>query len=296
MKRRNFNRIRFSLILLFTIISYPRLYQGAIASRVLAEIPQTSVSSLSRKPKGSSQTFISENESKIRIRYKQKNSGSDRGRPNKREGMASRNDCPSANIPLTALIPENNVNKVVEKNPTFWLFIPYPASKIPVGEFVLQDKADNDVYRKKFSIEKGEGIVSVSLDNEKALEVNKIYQWYFKLYCNNSKLSNPIYVHGWVQRVPLQPQLQKQLNTIMSSRQRISFYAQNDIWYSALTELAKLRQADPQNQIIAKDWFSLLSDVGLQELSNKPMIGSIKSISKISTINHQSETSKPISN
>ena len=93
------------------------------------------------------------------IRLKKKpQSGDRRGRPTRRRGMGNRNDCPTTDIPLTALIPEKQVGKVVEANPTFWLFIPYESSKIPKGEFVLQDENHNDVYRRDFPINKGEGI------------------------------------------------------------------------------------------------------------------------------------------
>lgn len=257
MKRKFLNQIRFGFIPLLTLVSFVNLYQPVTAQ---------------------SRTQINRNTLKRPINAKKKQqseSGSNRGRPTRRKGMGSRNDCPATNIPLTALIPENKVGKVVEANPTFLFYIPYKASKIPRGEFVLQDEADNDVYRTNVPINKGEGIVSVNLGSGKSLETNKIYQWYFKLYCDRDKSSSPIYVRGWVQRVALQPQQQKQLNVATSPRQRIAFYAENDIWYSRLTELAKLKQANPQNQILATDWFQLLGNVGLQELSNMPIVGSV---------------------
>ena len=221
-----------------------------------------------------SQTQISQNDRKLPVKLNQRQDGSNRGRPTKRKGMGSRSDCPAANIPLTALIPEDKISKVVEANPKFWFYIPYQPNTIPVGEFVLQDEANNDVYRDSFSIDKGEGIVSISL-NGKNLEADKIYQWYFKLYCDRDRLSTQIFVRGWVQRVALQPQQQKQLSSASSPRKRAAFYAQNDIWYSALTELAKLKQANPQNQMIAKYWLQLLNDVGLQEFSDRPIVGNI---------------------
>lgn len=253
MKIKNLNSIVFSLIPLLISISITTSNQSVLAS----------------------QTQISRNAPQIRLESKQKQDGSNRGRPTKRKGMGSRSDCSATNIPLTALIPENKVGKVIEANPTFWFFVPYEANKIPTGEFVLQDEADNDVYRTDVSIDKGEGIVSINLGSGKSLETNKVYQWYFKLYCSRDKLSIPIYVHGWVQRVALQPQKQKQLTTSSSPRQRFAFYTQNDIWYSALTELAKLKQANLQNQMLTTDWLQLLNDVGLQELSNQPIVGNI---------------------
>jgi len=253
MKRKTFNQIKFSLIPLLALTSFTSFYQPVTAH---------------------SQNQISRNAPKRQIQLQKKQQiGDRRGRPTRRKGMGSRNDCPATNMPLTALIPENKVGKVVEANPTFWLYIPYKSSKIPRGEFVLQDEAHNDVYRTDLSINKGEGIVGINLASGQSLKTNKIYQWYFKLYCDDSKLTTPIYVRGWVQRVALQPQQKKQLGAVTSPHQRVAFYAQNNIWYSALTELAKLRSSNPQNKILARDWLQLLKDIGLQDLSNKPIVG-----------------------
>jgi hypothetical protein len=263
MQKKNFNKIRYSSIALLTSMAIANWHQPVMAQYV------------KRQAGGSSQRQISKNAPKIQIELnKKQQAGDGRGRPTRRKGMGSRSDCPATNMELTALIPENQVGKVVEFNPTFWLFIPYKSSKIPKGEFVLQDEAHNNVYSTDFPINRGEGIVSVSLASEKSLEINKTYQWYFKLYCDDSKSTTPIYVRGWVQRVALEPRQQKQLSDV-TPRERVAFYAQNGIWYSALTELAKLRRASPQSKSLARDWLQLLNDIGLKELSHKPIIGEI---------------------
>ena len=78
-----------------------------------------------------------------------------------------------------------------------------------------------------------------------------------------------------MQRIALQPQQKQQLSGFSSPRQRVAFYANNGIWYSAFTEIAKICLSNPQNKSIAKDWSQLLSNVGLQDLSNKPILGEI---------------------
>lgn len=251
------NQIKLSLILLLTLVSFVNLDRP-----VTAHTQRQIIKKPPKKP--------------IKVKKKQPR-GDGRGRPTRRRAIGSRNDCPATDKPLTALIPENKVGKVVEANPTFWFFVPYESNKIPRGEFILQDEAHNNVYKTEFSIEKGKGIVGVSLvsDNTYTLKTNKTYQWYFKLYCDGDKSSIPIYVHGWVQRIALQPQQQTQLSRFKSPRQRIAFYAQNGIWYSALTESAKLCLSNFQNKNLAKDWIQLLKNVGLQDVSDKPIVGNI---------------------
>ena len=255
MGKKHLNKTILSLIALFTLIHFTSFHRSVIAESI--------------------NYFNTKSDKKQTQSKNKQESGSDRGRPTQREGVATRNDCPARDIPLTALIPENKVSKVIEPNPKFWLFIPYKPNKIPTGEFILQDEAHNDVYRTNLSIKQGEGIVSINLPSEVFLEENQVYQWYFKLFCNDPESSTPIYVRGWVQRVALQANQQNQLNAVKLPRHYLDFYNKNDIWYSALTKLAELRQANPDSEVLAKYWSEILNDIGLQQLSNKPIVGNL---------------------
>jgi hypothetical protein len=48
-------------------------------------------------------------------------------------------------------------------------------------------------------------------------------------------------------------------------------YAENGIWHDALTQLAQLRRSHPQAKNFRNDWQKLLTDIGLEELANKPI-------------------------
>ncbi len=216
--------------------------------------------------------------SNIQIRFNQKEAdGSSRGRPSRRVGTGSRGECPPVEVPVTALIPNKNPGLTVEEHPTFWFFVPYQFSNISKGEFALQDEANNDIYRTSFSVLRTPGIVSLSVPSTVTLKVNKSYQWYFKIYCSQQNLTNPVFVHGWVEREALKPDLERLLQADSNARSRIAMYAQNGIWYSALTELAKLRFAEPKNTVFINDWANLLRDVGLENLAQEPIVGEVKS-------------------
>ncbi|GAA6614783.1 DUF928 domain-containing protein [Scytonema sp. NUACC26] len=201
--------------------------------------------------------------------------GSGRGRPSRRGGTGSRGNCPSVEVPLIALIPEKNVGLVVEANATFWVFVPYQPNDVRSGEFILQDRANNEIYRASFAPSERPGITSISLPSIVPLEVNKTYQIYFKLYCNQQQ-SDPVFVRGWVQRAALTPNLERQLKAATTPSDRIKIYIQNDIWYSALTELAKLRLTEPKNTALYNEWANLLRSVGLENLVQKPLVGEVK--------------------
>ncbi|MBW4431452.1 MAG: DUF928 domain-containing protein [Pelatocladus maniniholoensis HA4357-MV3] len=216
------------------------------------------------------------NSQNIEIHFQDKEpDGSRRGRPNNRVGTGSRGDCPSVNVPIIALIPEKNVGLTVDDNPSFWFFVPYKSQDTPVGKFVLQNEADEEIYQTKFTLPKTPGFVSLTVPSTVPLELNKDHQWYFKLYCSRQRLLNPIFVRGWVQKIAIQPNLKGLLKSTTKPRQHIAIYAENGIWYSALSELAKLRLNEPKNPILAKDWANLLEDVGLANIASQPIVGEV---------------------
>ena len=210
------------------------------------------------------------------IRFQQQEEdGSGRGRPGRRGGTGSRGDCPPVEVSLTALMPRSNSGSSVEAHPTFWFYVPYKSGEVASGEFSLQDEQNNDVYRTNFTLPETPGIVGFSLAGAAPLEVNKKYQWYVKLYCSGQRSSAPVFVRGWVERVALKPELERQLQTASTPRERIAVYAQNGIWYSALNELAKLRRGEPQNATFSNDWAGLLRGVRLENIVEKPILGEV---------------------
>ncbi|MBW4510709.1 MAG: DUF928 domain-containing protein [Scytonematopsis contorta HA4267-MV1] len=201
--------------------------------------------------------------------------GSRRGRPSGRTATGSRGDCLSVNVPLTALIPVSNQGLTVAEHPHFWIFVPYQSNNIASGEFVLQDEQSNDVYRTNFTLPQTPGIVNISLEKAKPLQVNKKYQWFFKLYCSSEKLSDPLFVKGWIQRIAKNPELERKLAAATTPEKRFTIYSQNNIWYEAVTELAK-QLLKSQNNSLSSDWNNLLKHVGLQSLISQPVVGEIK--------------------
>lgn len=198
------------------------------------------------------------------------------GRPGRRTGGGSRSPCPPIEPPLTALMPVTNLGKTVAERPTFLFYVPYSPQAAPAGEFVLQSEQGHDIYRTPFTLPKTPGFVSFNTPSTAApLEINKPYRWYFKLYCEPQKVSAPVFVDGWVQRVELSAEFESQLRST-KQREYYVVYAANGIWYDALAHLAQLRLANPANARLNYEWASLLGakGVGLSQLSKVPMVGS----------------------
>jgi hypothetical protein len=216
----------------------------------------------------------------------------DTGAPiGRQKGAATRGNCSAVDSPLTALVPavEQTLDKgqgktltmtnvwgsTIAQHPAFWFYVPYSHTSAHSSEFVLQDEAGNDVYRTPVMLPERPGVVSFHLPTTSApLAVGKMYHWYFKVYCNPQKASNPInpvFVEGWVQRVTLNPGLTSQL-AAATPQQQIALYAANGIWYEALTSLAELRLVEPNDAALKADWADLLRSVNLDNITSKPIV------------------------
>ncbi len=205
----------------------------------------------------------------------------------RRRGAAGRGNC-TVNLPLTALVPaiEKPVGggkatyvwgKTIATHPTFWFYVPDSNTSLREVEFVLQDERDNDVWRSPVSLPQKPGVISVSLPSTLTpLNINQNYHWFLKTKIAAScDRQQPVIakdgVEGWVQRVSLTPTLASQLKTAPTEKQ-IRLYAQDGLWYDALTSLAELRRMNPQDGTLKADWQQLLQSVGLGEIASMSLV------------------------
>jgi hypothetical protein len=210
----------------------------------------------------------------------------DNGAPGgRRKGAGSHSLCEVANqekeiTPLIALMPKIPIEtgtktktyvwgKTALDHPTFWFYVAYPTNSYV--EFILQDEAENEIYQTILTLNNKPGIVSLTLPEDKAtLETGKSYHWYFNIMCNREDTTDD-FVEGWVERVKLNPVINNQLESVQPL-ERISIYAENGLWYDTLINLDRLRQTEPANKAIAAIWTDLLQQVGLDEISQEPVV------------------------
>ncbi|MFN6472184.1 MAG: DUF928 domain-containing protein [Nostoc sp. SerVER01] len=192
----------------------------------------------------------------------------------RRRGGGSRGSCKQYET-LTALVPINKIGnkdlvwgQSASQTPTFWFFVPDKLTpKIPV-EFVIQDEADNYVYHTKFNpSETQSGIFRVPVQPTKPLVAGKSYRWTFWIYCDPDKPSAAVYVQGSMTQVALNASWQKQLAAAKTPLEKASFFAENGVWYDALTSLGEslqnTKQKDPK---IISAWSELLKQVDLVQV------------------------------
>ncbi|MHC5747254.1 MAG: DUF928 domain-containing protein [Nostoc sp.] len=193
----------------------------------------------------------------------------------RRRGGGSRGSCKSYES-LTALVPITKTGnkdlvwgQSASQTPTFWFFVPDKLTpKVPV-EFVIQDEADNYVYHTKFNpAETQSGIFSLPVQPTKPLVAGKSYRWTFSIYCDPDKPSAAVYVQGSMTQVAINPSWQQQLAAAKTPLEKASFFAENGVWFDALTSLGEnLQNTKDKDPEIASAWIELLKQGDLAQFS-----------------------------
>ncbi|WP_375513687.1 DUF928 domain-containing protein [uncultured Nostoc sp.] len=186
---------------------------------------------------------------------------------------------PITKTDLTALVPFEEANSVINvwgqttvEHPSWFFYVPYTKDLPYAVKFVLQDQGLNEIYQEAIALPDKPGVIRVSLPTTApALALNKQYRWFLTVNCDNQENSPPTFVEGVIQRIELKPAALKQLETTEPLK-RYAIYAQNGIWYEALTTLAQLRDQNPKDTTLQAEWRNLLSSIRLDDIAAEPII------------------------
>jgi hypothetical protein len=173
---------------------------------------------------------------------------------------------------LTALVPISQIGRTVSEYPVFFFYLPQTDAE--VAEFTLQDENGNLIYEQDLTIKNLSGVIGVSIPANKnvpPLEAGKNYRWYIALICDPDDRSADAVAIGIVRRVELSAEILRKLENA-DPRQKTVIYAENGIWQDALSNLAAVRRANPNEPAIQSDWESLLGSVELGEIAAKPLV------------------------
>lgn len=188
------------------------------------------------------------------------------GTPETEEGTGSRGDCPyKENLPPpSSLVGNKSLISTINEYPSFWIYVPYSASEVAGGEFILQD-GERDLYRTQLELPDNiPGIVEVKLPpTSKPLKVGKKYRWYFEVDCseekNKARSVSFVSLTGIVCLVSPSGELNRELDNARTSLESIEIFAKHGIWYETLTQLIHLRSQEPENAVYRRLWHQLLT-------------------------------------
>lgn len=203
------------------------------------------------------------------------------GRPGgRRRGGGSRGSC-QADIPLTAIayadshiVQELGITRTDETvgmttafdYPILWFYMPEQLGDIAT-EFVLKDSQERVLYQGRLvGTTSSPGIVGVFLPV--SLQPNDAYRWFLTVDCDNSER---VTIDGWVGRGVVDADTERTLQQA-SDRNRAALSASYGFWQDTVSELAILRYADPDDRHIAQSWEQLVTELGLPELSDIPVL------------------------
>lgn len=100
------------------------------------------------------------------------------------------------------------------------------------------------------------------------LKPNVEYEWKVSLIQNSAQRSNDILAGGIIRYV--RPSLKLQLKLDSDNKRRLTFvYAEEGLWYDAITSVSNLIDATPGDATLHKQRAALLQQVGLQALAEK---------------------------
>ena len=163
------------------------------------------------------------------------------------------------------------------EHPTFLFHVPYTKPALLDLSFTLQDEsnpADPKIIYQNATIAPAStaGTIQITIPKSSlALAANKPYRWFLELNMGCTSGQRPIFVEGWIQRTELDRNLSSQIDRA-TPIDRVALYAENGLWYDAVTTLANLQVAKPQDPELTKDWQNLLDAIGLKGLADRPLV------------------------
>jgi hypothetical protein len=199
--------------------------------------------------------------------------------PGRREnGSTRRGGCLFGDQPLIALLlPSTNLGLTTAAYPKFFWYTPDNTAQTMLFSLYKVDEKLRPrtlVYQTNFKPSSQARITSLTLPNNgkvPPLAINQTYQWSVSIVCDIQDLSprSVISVHGWVQRVNISNNVANQLKR-SSSRERLSVYAEQGLWFDLLSTIAELRACNPLDTTLSDTWTSLLQQIELEYLAKQP--------------------------
>jgi hypothetical protein len=173
---------------------------------------------------------------------------------------------------IAFLLGNNNREFTLSAHPTFWFYVSPNIQNLGKANFVLRElETGKKIYNLVVEVPKKGGMIGISVPKvaRYALSANVNYSWRLKIDCTAPAAPNEesvITLEGWLQRLSLDSNIERQLATVSLDRQ-YQIYLQHNLLYDALNNLAQHQVAEPHNAEVKKSWNRLLNELGWHELA-----------------------------
>ncbi|OKH19085.1 DUF928 domain-containing protein [[Limnothrix rosea] IAM M-220] len=178
-----------------------------------------------------------------------------------------------ANPKFIPLVPQNNnFGVTTAAYPSILVYVADYAEQANVDtlEFLLLDDEGNEVYRARFAVELTGQLLRIDLPKHAglaALEEGKDYLWLLEGFTQDFTLSETLFTHGWIRRVPPTASLVEDLETSSSAQEVANAYINEQIWYDAIAKLEEGFISGTASEQIMEQWEALLSSAGVNDVA-----------------------------
>jgi hypothetical protein len=196
----------------------------------------------------------------------------DQGAPTGRQrGGASRGNCLEYQN-LTALVPvvEGTVwSQTNSPTPEFFFYVPQALTADMPLELVVQDRQDNYIFQRQFSVEAPAGILAIPITPQSpGLNPDEAYFWTFSVYCDPMQPSASVSVFGTIKRIAD--------SRVMTSGHRLSpaqqldlarQYMEAGLWHEALALTLSLPPNERHTTAYLETLAALFEYAGIADIS-----------------------------
>ncbi|BAZ08376.1 hypothetical protein NIES4071_01810 [Calothrix sp. NIES-4071] len=146
--------------------------------------------------------------------------------------------CPEERIPLTILSPTTHIGQTASRRPTFAWYL-YSAHNTEFRLFEFEQNGRPKQLGKPINLQASKGINKYSLlENYPELAIGKKYLWQISISCPDMPGASLIQRAEFT--VVEMPSFKNKQPITQNSSQKANFYAQQGLWYDALSEALKL--------------------------------------------------------
>jgi len=184
--------------------------------------------------------------------------------PTTSTGGASRSggSCVASNAEFSPVVPKTNSGLTLSAHPTVYAYIPETTAK--KAFFSIEDENTNHLYQTTIDLPASSGVIGIKIPDSASIKTSKNYKWSLVMICGEYLEPDSPSVNAWIRRLE-----QAELPV---SESLVSKLATKGIWYDAISELAQLRNAQPENSQLTRSWIELLQSGGLEAIAMKPLM------------------------
>ncbi|MBI5234066.1 MAG: DUF928 domain-containing protein [Deltaproteobacteria bacterium] len=190
-----------------------------------------------------------------------------RGKPGNRVGGGTRGTQDDMPV-IAALVPDHTGLTTLGQPVLYWYLSKATKNNI---EFTLNDdKGVQPVAEMALKDTDRPGIHAIRLSDYKIdLLKGTEYQWFVSVVRDTEQRSRDIIATGMIRRVEPAKDLTEKLSSA-GKTERPFVYAENGIWYDALSALSQLIEENPDDKTLIEQRALLLRQIGMAEFSDVP--------------------------